>query len=160
MSGITDYKDRSTCPLFGDAAVAMLVEPCEDENYGLLDSILHVDGVGRKYLFQVGGGSLYPASEETVRKRMHYIHQEGQQVFRHAVVGMADVSAEIMERHNLKAEDIAYLVPHQANLRIIDATAKRMGLAKEKVLIDIEKFGNTAATSIPLALWDFRDRIT
>jgi len=159
MSGITDYNDRSTCPLFGDAAVAMMVEPCEDENYGLLDSILHVDGVGRKYLFQVGGGSLYPASEETVKKRMHYIHQEGQQVFRHAVVGMADVSAEIMDRHNLKAEDIAYLVPHQANLRIIDATAKRMGLAKEKVLIDIEKFGNTAATSIPLALWDFRDKI-
>lgn len=159
MSGITDYQDRSTCPLFGDAAVAMMVEPCEDDNYGLLDSILHVDGVGRKYLFQVGGGSLYPASEETVKKRMHYIHQEGQQVFRHAVVGMADVSAEIMDRHNLTADDIAYLVPHQANLRIIDATAKRMGLSKDKVLIDIQKFGNTAATSIPLALWDFRDKI-
>lgn len=158
MSGITDYQDRTTCPLFGDGAVAMMVEPTTDEALGFQDSILHVDGVGRKYLYQVAGGSLYPAREETVKKRLHFIHQDGQPVFKHAVVGMADVSEEMMQRHNLKASDIAYLVPHQANLRIIDATAKRMGLEKEKVLIDIEKFGNTAGTSIPLALWDFKSK--
>ena len=158
MSGITDYQDRSTCPLFGDAAVAMMIEPTEDENLGFMDSILHVDGVGRKYLYQVAGGSLYPAREETVEKRLHFIHQDGQHVFKYAVVGMADVSEEMMKRHNLTADDIAYLVPHQANLRIIDATAKRMGLPKEKVLINIEKYGNTAGTSIPLALWDFKNK--
>lgn len=158
MSGITDYQDRSTCPLFGDAAVAMMIEPTEDENLGFMDSILHVDGVGRKYLYQVAGGSLYPARKETVEKRLHFIHQDGQHVFKYAVVGMADVSEEMMKRHNLTADDIAYLIPHQANLRIIDATAKRMGLPKEKVLINIEKYGNTAGTSIPLALWDFKNK--
>ena len=138
MSGIVDYTDRTTCPLFGDGAVAMLVEPTDDLNLGFQDSILHVDGVGRHYLYMEAGGSMYPATEETVKK--------------------ADVSAEMMERHNLTADDIAYLIPHQANLRIIDATGRRMGLTPEKILIDIEKFGNTAGTSIPLALWDFKDK--
>lgn len=158
MSGIVNYQDRTTCPLFGDAAVAMMIEPTEEEGIGFIDSILHVDGVGRKYLYQTAGGSLYPASEETVKNRLHFIHQDGQPVFKYAVSGMADVSEEMMKRHNLTADDIAYLVPHQANLRIIAATARRMGLSEEKVLIDIEKYGNTAGTSIPLALWDFRNR--
>lgn len=158
MSGMTDYTDRTTCPLFGDGAVAMLIEPTEDESLGFQDSILHVDGIGRHYLYQTAGGSLYPPTIETVTKRQHYIHQEGQQVFRYAVSRMADVSAEMMQKHNLTADNIAYLIPHQANLRIIDATARRMGLSHEKVLIDIQKFGNTAGTSIPLALWDFKEK--
>ena len=158
LSGITDYTDRTTCPLFGDAAVAMLLEPTTDPNEGVQDAILHVDGVGRKYLYQTAGGSLYPATEETVKARKHFIHQDGQHVFKYAVSNMADVSAEIMERNNLKAEDIAYLIPHQANLRIIDATARRMGLSTDKVLIDIEKYGNTGGTSIAFAIWDFKKR--
>lgn len=155
MSSITDYKDRSTCPLFGDAAVAMLIEPTTDESMGLQDQILRVDGIGRHYLYQKSGGSMYPASEETVKNREHFIHQDGQTVFKYAVSRMADVSVEIMEKHNLKAEDIAYLIPHQANMRIIEATGKRMGLQNDKILINIEKFGNTAGTSIPLVLWEF-----
>ncbi len=127
MSSITNYQDRTTCPLFGDGAVAMLVEATEDSSVGLMDEILHVDGIGRQYLFQKAGGSMYPPTEETVRNREHYIYQDGQVVFKYAVSRMADVSVEMMERHNLKASDIAYLIPHQANLRIIDATAKRMG---------------------------------
>lgn len=158
MSGMTDYTDRTTCPLFGDAAVAMLIEPTDDLSLGFHDSIMHVDGVGRHYLYQTAGGSLYPPSLETVTKHQHYIHQEGQQVFKYAVSRMADVSAEIMDKHNLTADDIAYLIPHQANLRIIDATGRRMGLSGDKILINIEKYGNTAGTSIPLALWDFRDK--
>lgn len=158
MSSITNYQDRTTCPLFGDGAVAMLIEATEDSSVGLMDEILHVDGVGRQYLFQKAGGSMYPPTEETVRNREHYIYQDGQVVFKYAVSRMADVSVEMMERHNLKASDIAYLIPHQANLRIIDATAKRMGLKKDKVLINIEKFGNTAGTSIPLVLWEFEKK--
>ncbi len=158
MSSITNYQDRATCPLFGDGAVAMLIEATEDSSVGLMDEILHVDGVGRHYLFQKAGGSMYPPTEETVRNREHYISQDGQVVFKYAVSRMADVSVEMMERHNLNASDIAYLIPHQANLRIIDATAKRMGLKKEKVLINIEKFGNTAGTSIPLVLWEFEKK--
>ena len=158
MSSITNYQDRTTCPLFGDGAVAMLVEATDDPTIGLMDEILHVDGVGRQYLFQKAGGSMYPPTEETIRNREHYIYQDGQVVFKYAVSRMADVSAEMMERHNLKASDIAYLIPHQANLRIIDATAKRMGLKKDKVLINIEKFGNTAGTSIPLVLWEFEKK--
>jgi len=158
MSSITNYQDRTTCPLFGDGAVAMLIEATEDSSVGLMDEILHVDGVGRQYLFQKAGGSMYPPTEETIRNREHYIYQDGQVVFKYAVSRMADVSVEMMERHNLKASDIAYLIPHQANLRIIDATAKRMGLKKDKVLINIEKFGNTAGTSIPLVLWEFEKK--
>ena len=155
MSGITDYQDRTTCPLFGDAAVAMLIEPTEDMFYGLQDSILHVDGVGRHYLYQKAGGSLYPATLETVRNREHYVYQDGQTVFKYAVSRMADVSVEIMERNNIEPEDIAYLIPHQANMRIIQATGKRMNLENEKILINIERYGNTAGTSIPLVLWEF-----
>lgn len=158
MSAITDYTDRTTCPLFGDGAVAMLIEPTDDLSLGFQDSILHVDGVGRHYLYMQAGGSLYPSTEETVKNRSHFVHQDGRHVFKYAVSHMADVSAQMMERHNLKADDIAYLIPHQANLRIIDATGRRMGLTPDKILIDIEKFGNTAGTSIPLALWDFRDK--
>lgn len=158
MSSIVNYEDRTTCPLFGDGAVAMMIEPSYEDNLGFQDSILHVDGVGRKYLYQTAGGSLYPASHDNIDKRMHFIHQDGQAVFKHAVVGMADVSEEIMKRHNLLPSDVAYLVPHQANLRIIDATARRMGIEKDKVLINIERFGNTAGTSIPLAIWDFKSK--
>lgn len=158
MSSITDYQDRTTCPLFGDAAVAMLIEPTEDLSLGLQDSILRVDGLGRQYLYQKAGGSLYPTTQETIKNKEHYIYQDGQVVFKYAVSRMADVSVEIMNKHNLKAEDIAYLIPHQANLRIIDATGKRMGLNKDKILINIEKFGNTAGTSIPLVLWEFEKK--
>ena len=148
MSGITDYTDRNTCPLFGDAAIAMLIEPTEDTSYGLLDSILRVDGIGRHYLFQKAGGSLYPPTEETVKNREHFIYQDGKTVFKYAVSRMADVSVEIMEKNNLKSEDIAYLIPHQANMRIIEATGNRMGLDREKILINIEKFGNTDRKSV------------
>jgi 3-oxoacyl-[acyl-carrier-protein] synthase III len=158
MSGITDYTDRTTCPLFGDAAVAMLIEPTEDENEGLLDSILHVDGVGRHYLYQKAGGSMYPSTEETVKNREHFVYQDGQTVFKYAVSRMADVSVELMEKNNITANDIAFLIPHQANMRIIEATGKRMGLVKEKIMINIERFGNTAGTSIPLVMWDFEKR--
>jgi len=158
MSSVTDYQDRTTCPLFGDAAVAMLIEPTEDLSLGLQDSILRVDGLGRQYLYQKAGGSLYPTTQETIKNKEHYIYQDGQVVFKYAVSRMADVSVEIMNKHNLKAEDIAYLIPHQANLRIIDATGKRMGLNKDKILINIEKFGNTAGTSIPLVLWEFEKK--
>lgn len=158
MSAITDYTDRSTCPLFGDGAVAMLIEPGDDPSVGLVDEILHVDGIGRQYLFQKAGGSLYPPTEQTLKNKEHYIYQDGQVVFKYAVSRMADVSVEMMEKHSLKASDIAYLVPHQANLRIIEATAKRMGLDKNKVLINIQKFGNTAGTSIPLVLWEFEKK--
>lgn len=158
MSAITDYTDRSTCPLFGDAAVAMLIEPSLDENVGLLDSILHVDGVGRKYLYQKAGGSNYPVTQETLNNREHYIIQDGPTVFKYAVSRMADVSVELMEKNNISSNDIAFLIPHQANMRIIEATGKRMGLQKEKILINIEKYGNTAGTSIPLVLWEFKNR--
>jgi 3-oxoacyl-[acyl-carrier-protein] synthase-3 len=154
MSSITDYTDRTTCPLFGDAAVAMLIEP-NYEGLGLVDEILHVDGIGRKYLYQKAGGSKYPPTEETVRNREHFIHQDGQAVFKFAVSRMADTAAEMMEKHHLTAEDIAYLIPHQANLRIIDATGKRMGLSNDKVLINIARYGNTSAVSIPLVIMDY-----
>ena len=155
MSSIVDYKDRATCPLFGDAAVAMLIEPTNDTTIGLLDYENHVDGIGRKYLFQKAGGSCYPPTEMTVKRREHFVHQEGQQVFKYAVSNMADVAEAMMKKHHLTADDIAYLIPHQANLRIIDATGKRMNLPPEKVLINIERFGNTSAVSIPLVLWDY-----
>lgn len=158
MSGMTDYQDRNTCTLFGDGAVAMLIEPTTDLSLGFQDALMHVDGVGRHYLYQTAGGSLFPPTEETVLKRLHYIHQEGQQVFKYAVSRMADVSVDMMKKHNLSAEDIAYLIPHQANLRIIDATGRRMGLTPDKILINIEKYGNTAGTSIPLVLWDFKNK--
>ncbi len=155
MSSIVDYTDRNTCILFGDAASAVLLEPTEDKLYGIQDSILRIDGSGKDTLYMSGGGSLNPPTHETVNKKMHYIYQDGKAVFKVAVKGMADVSYEIMQKNNLKAEDVAYLVPHQANLRIIDATAERMGLSKEKVMINIDKYGNTTAATIPLCLTEY-----
>lgn len=155
MSAITDYTDRNICILFGDAGSAVLLEPTEDKSLGLQKSILRVDGTGKDALYMLGGGSLNPASHETVDKKWHYIYQGGKAVFKVAVKGMADVSAELMELSNLKSEDIAYLVPHQANLRIIDATAQRMGISKDKVMINIDKYGNTTAATIPLCLTEY-----
>ncbi len=152
MTSITDYTDRNNCILFGDAAAAVLVEPSPDETGGILDSIVRVDGSGERFLYMSGGGSLNPATHETVDKRMHYIYQDGKAVFKVAVIGMADVSAEIMERNHLTGNDVDWLVPHQANLRIIDATANRMGLDKSKVMINIDRYGNTTAATIPLCL--------
>jgi 3-oxoacyl-[acyl-carrier-protein] synthase-3 len=151
MSAIVDYSDRTTCILFGDAAGAVLLEPSTD-GLGIQDSLLKSDGSGANYLRLKAGGSKYPASIETVMAKEHYAYQEGQTVFKFAVKGMADISAELIEKNNLKPEDIAWLVPHQANLRIIDATANRMGLSKDKVMINIQKYGNTTAASIPIAL--------
>jgi 3-oxoacyl-[acyl-carrier-protein] synthase-3 len=158
MSSIIDYTDRTTCILFGDGAGAVLLEP-NIEGFGVLDSILRTDGSGGKYLNMKGGGSLNPASIETVTNKMHYAYQEGQAVFKFAVVGMADVAYELMERNGLTADDIAWLVPHQANKRIIDATASRMGLPESKVMLNIAKYGNTTAATIPLCLWDYRKDI-
>ncbi|MDX9948779.1 MAG: beta-ketoacyl-ACP synthase III [Bacteroidales bacterium] len=158
MSSITDYTDRTTCPLFGDAAGAVLLEPTR-EDYGIMDYILHTDGSGRKYLHMKAGGSAKPASHETVDAREHFIYQEGQSVFKFAVVNMADVAVEIMVRNKLKPEDIAWLVPHQANLRIIDATGRRMGLSPEKIMINIENYGNTTAATIPLCLWEYEKKL-
>jgi 3-oxoacyl-[acyl-carrier-protein] synthase-3 len=158
MSSITDYTDRTTCTLFGDGSGAVLLEPTEDE-YGIMDYIFKVDGSGKKYLHMKAGGSLRPASHETVDAREHFIYQEGQAVFKFAVSNMADVAAEIMEKNNLRPEDIAWLVPHQANLRIIDATGRRMGLPPEKVMINIQHFGNTTAATIPLCLWEFEHKL-
>lgn len=155
MSSISDYTDRNTCILFGDAASAVLLEPSENTEYGIIDSILHVNGAGKEALNMKGGGSLNPPTHETVDKKMHYIFQDGKAVFKVAVVGMADVSYEIMQKNKLCPEDIKYLVPHQANLRIIDATAERMGITREKVTINIDKYGNTTAATIPLCLTEF-----
>jgi 3-oxoacyl-[acyl-carrier-protein] synthase-3 len=158
MSSITDYTDRTTCTLFGDGAGAVLLEPTEEDN-GIMDYIFRTDGAGRKFLHMKAGGSVKPPSHETVDAREHFVYQEGQSVFKFAVVNMADIAVEIMERNNLKAEDIAWLVPHQANLRIIDATGRRMGLPPEKVMINIEKYGNTTAGTIPLCLWEYENRL-
>lgn len=152
MSSIIDYNDRNTCPLFGDGCGVVLLEPIEDQDNGVLDSILHIDGAGGAHLHMKAGGSLNPPTHETVDKKWHYVYQEGKTVFKSAVVGMADVSAEIVEKNNLTADDIAYLVPHQANLRIIDATRERMGIPEEKVMINIDKYGNTTAGTIPICL--------
>jgi 3-oxoacyl-[acyl-carrier-protein] synthase-3 len=158
MSAIVDYTDRATCIIFGDGAGAVLLEPTA-EQLGVMDSILRTDGSGGQYLHMKAGGSLKPASAETVANREHYAYQEGQAVFKFAVKGMADASAELMERNKLKAEDISWLVPHQANLRIIDATANRMGLGTDKVMINIERFGNTTAATIPLCLWEWEKKL-
>lgn len=155
MSSITDYTDRNTCILFGDAGGAVLLEPTEDLAYGLLDHRLYCDGSGEDALHMRGGGSLMPASHETVDRKLHYIYQDGKAVFKVAVVGMADVSEEIMKRNNLKGDDVAWLVPHQANLRIIDATADRMGIDRSKVMINIDRYGNTTAATIPSCLSEY-----
>jgi 3-oxoacyl-[acyl-carrier-protein] synthase III len=158
MSAIVDYTDRATCIIFGDGAGAVLLEPNPD-GFGVQDSILRSDGSGRQYLHMKAGGSIKPASMETVLAKEHFAYQEGQAVFKFAVKGMADVSAELLERNQLTGDDIAWLVPHQANLRIIDATASRMGLAKEKVMINIQKYGNTTAATLPLCLWDYEKQL-
>lgn len=158
MSAIVDYTDRNTCILFGDGAGAVLLEPNTEGN-GIIDSILKTDGSGKEYLHMKSGGSVNPPSIETVTAREHVVYQEGKTVFKFAVKGMADVSAEILERNNLTGNDIAWLVPHQANLRIIDATAARMGLSKEKVMINIQRYGNTTAATIPLCLWEWEKQL-
>jgi 3-oxoacyl-[acyl-carrier-protein] synthase III len=155
MSAIVDYTDRNNCILFGDAAAAVLIEPTEDKNIGLKDSLLKIDGSGKNLLYLKGGGSLNPASHETVDQGMHYLYQDGKAVFKVAVKGMADISYELMQKNNLTSDDIAYLVPHQANMRIIDATAERMGLSRDKVMININKYGNTTAATIPLCLVEY-----
>ena len=158
MSSVVDYTDRTTCIIFGDAAGAVMLEPSEN-GYGIQDSILKVDGSGRVHLHQKAGGSVRPASMETVANREHFVYQEGQAVFKFAVTNMADVSVEIMEKNNLESKDIAWLVPHQANLRIIEATARRMGLEKEKVMINIQKYGNTTNGTIPMCLYEWEDQL-
>lgn len=155
MTSIANFKDRNTCILFGDGAAAVLLEPTEDKEFGIIDSILHIDGSGGEFLYQPGGGSLHPASHETVDKDMHYVHQDGKAVFKVAVVGMADVSEEIVLKNNLKGEDISYLVPHQANMRIITAAGERMGLPPEKVMVNIHKYGNTTCATIPLCISEY-----
>lgn len=158
MSSILDYQDRATCIIFGDGAGAILMEP-NNEGLGVQDFILKADGAGRHFLNIKAGGSVKPASKETVDNREHFVYQEGKTVFKYAVTGMADVSAEIMERNNLTSENIDWLVPHQANMRIIDATAERVGLPKEKVMINITRYGNTTAGTIPLLLWDWENKL-
>ncbi len=158
MSSIVDYTDRTTCVLFGDGAGAVLLEPSEDDD-GIVDHIHYCDGEGANSLRQEGGGSLNPASHETVDKKMHFLYQDGKPVFKAAVTGMADVSYEIMERNGLTGDDVAWLVPHQANLRIIDATQRRMGVDKEKVMINIQNYGNTTAATIPLCLRDWESQL-
>ena len=158
MSSIIDYKDRATCIIFGDGAGAVMLEPAKN-GLGLQDAILRSDGSGRHHLHQKAGGSVKPASIETVEPKEHYVYQEGQQVFKFAVKNMADVSYEIMQKNNLTPDDIAYLVPHQANKRIIDATAKRMGVGEDKVMINIQHFGNTTNGTIPLCLWEWEKKL-
>ncbi|MDD2198321.1 MAG: ketoacyl-ACP synthase III [Bacteroidales bacterium] len=159
MSSITDYSDRKTCPIFGDGAGAVLLEPTTDE-YGMHDSLMHVDGSGRKHLHQLAGGSLNPPSFETILRRQHYIYQEGQPVFKAAVSNMADVSIKIMKQYNLTPETLDWFVPHQANMRIIEATARMMGIKdKNKVMINIDKYGNTTSATIPLLLWGYENQL-
>ena len=158
MSSIIDYQDRKTCIIFGDGAAAVMLEPSVDET-GIYDSILRTDGSGLPYLHLKAGGSRRPASIETLENREHYVFQEGATVFKFAVTNMSGVAAEIMERNSLTADDVNYLVPHQANKRIIDATAERMGVGSDKVLVNIEKYGNTTAATIPLVLWDFEKQL-
>ncbi|RLD56077.1 MAG: 3-oxoacyl-ACP synthase [Bacteroidetes bacterium] len=158
MSSITDYTDRTTCPLFGDAAAAVLVEAVEDD-LGIKDAILETDGSGMKNLHMKAGGSARPASHETIDGKEHFVFQEGQAVFKVAVSKMADVSIDIMEKNGLSPDDLTWLVPHQANMRIIEAVARRMGIPKEKVMINIEKYGNTTAATIPLCLWEWESQL-
>jgi 3-oxoacyl-[acyl-carrier-protein] synthase-3 len=158
MSSIIDYTDRTTCIIFGDGCGAVLLEP-NDEGNGIIDSVLKTDGSGRQFLHQKAGGSVKPASHETIDQKEHFVYQEGKAVFKFAVTNMADVAAEIMERNQLSAEEVTWLVPHQANKRIIDATASRMGIGSEKVMINIERYGNTTNGTIPLCLWEWEDKL-
>ena len=159
MSSIIDYQDRNTCVIFGDAAGAVLLEPSEQRNFGILDFDLHLDGKGVEHLYMAGGGSLHPASLETVQNRMHFVFQDGRTVFKHAVKGMADISEKIMKRNGLTAEDIQFLIPHQANHRIIESVSKKLRLRPDQVIENIQNYGNTTAATIPLALSEaYQDR--
>lgn len=156
MTAIVDPQDRATCIIFGDGAGAVLVEAGDDENIGIMDSVMHVDGSGLPHLHMKAGGSVMPASHETVDKRLHFAYQEGQHVFKSAVTSMAEAAYDVMQRNNLTGNDVAWLVPHQANLRIIDATANRMELDKERVMINIQRYGNTTAGTIPICLSEWQ----
>ena len=158
MSAIIDYTDRATCVLFGDAAGAVLIEPSEN-GHGILDTLLRSDGAGMVHLHQKAGGSRLPPTPESVAKRLHYVHQEGAAVYKFAIARMAEAATEIMVRNNLRAPMIDWLVPHQANRRIIEATAERMGLPMDRVMVTIQKYGNTTAATIPLCLWDYEERL-
>jgi 3-oxoacyl-[acyl-carrier-protein] synthase III len=158
MSSIIDYQDRTTCIIFGDGGGALLLEPTYDE-VGVMDFMLHTDGSGEQFLHMKAGGSRKPASPETLAARQHYVYQEGSAVFKFAVTNMAEVAARIMDKNGLKSDDIAWLVPHQANKRIIDATANRMGLSHEKVMLNIQKYGNTTSGTIPLCLWEWESKL-
>jgi len=157
MSAIIDYTDRATCVLFGDGAGAVLVEP--SRRYGIIDTLLRSDGAGMRHLHQKAGGSRMPPTAETVAKRLHYVHQEGAAVYKFAIARMADVAVELMKRNRLLSEDVDWLVPHQANKRIIEATAERMKLPPERVMVTIHKYGNTTAATIPLCLWDYEKKL-
>ena len=158
MSSITDYEDRNTCPLFGDGAAAVLIEPTT-EDLGVIDTMLHTDGVGYSYLKMEGGGSKYPPSHETVDKKMHYVYQEGRHVFKYAVANMADVTIALMERNSLNAENVAWFVPHQANMRIVEAVQQRADVPMEKVMVNIDRYGNTSAASIPICLAEYESQL-
>lgn len=158
MSSIVDYTDRTVAPIFGDGAGAIMLEPTEEE-FGVMDMMLESDGLGRHHLHQKAGGSVKPPSHQSIDAREHYIYQEGQPVFKWAVSKMADISVEMMKKHNLTSDDIRYLVPHQANMRIISATAHRMGIDSKKVMINIDKYGNTTAATLPLCIWDYEKEL-
>lgn len=158
MSSIIDYTDRATCVIFGDGAGAFLLEPTT-EDVGIIDSILRTDGAGKIHLHQKAGGSVRPASHHTVDAKEHYVYQEGQAVFKFAVKNMADVSVEIMKRNGLESDDVNWLVPHQANMRIIEATARRMGIRKDQVMINIQRYGNTTSGTIPLCIWEWEPKL-
>jgi 3-oxoacyl-[acyl-carrier-protein] synthase-3 len=158
MSSIIDYEDRQTCIIFGDGGGAVLLEP-DTEGFGIKDSILHTDGSGEQFLHMKAGGSRKPATHETLDNREHYVYQEGSQVFKFAVTNMAEVAADIMAKNDLASEDVAWLVPHQANKRIIDATARRMGVSSDKVMLNIHKYGNTTSGTIPLCLWEYESQM-
>ena len=158
MSSMTDYTYRTTCPLFGDAAAAVLLEPTTEE-LGVIDRIIGFDGSGKDYLYLKGGGSLYPPSHEVVDKGLHYIYQEGKTVFKAAVSTMSDISVDIMKKNNISPDELTWLVPHQANMRIIEAVARRMGIRRDQVMINIQRYGNTTAATIPLCFWDYEKEL-
>jgi 3-oxoacyl-[acyl-carrier-protein] synthase-3 len=159
MSSMTNYKDRSTCPLFGDAAAAVLVEPTEEEGIGVIDGVFHVDGAGLEHLVMKAGGSVKPASHETVDADEHYVYQEGRYVYKYAVTNMYNATLDVMKRNSLTVEDVDFLIPHQANLRIIEAVSERAQFPKEKVLVNIEHYGNTSGASIPLCLDEYKGKL-
>jgi 3-oxoacyl-[acyl-carrier-protein] synthase-3 len=157
MSSMINYKDRNTCPLFGDAAGCVLLEPTE-ENIGVMDAVFHTDGIGLPHLVMTAGGSVRPASHTTIDKNEHYVYQDGRFVFKHAVADMIESSDAIMKRNNLTIDDVDYLIPHQANLRIIEAIAERFNVPEEKLIVNIQHYGNTSAASIPLCLSEFEHK--